>query len=105
MSVSGAARWASPGGIRFYTYDNDPNAYDPNRVVYDKGYLYLDLDLGASFRTRIFRNKVGVSVQLNVRNAFKNGRIQPVGALPNNQPLSFRIVDPQLFILTSTFSF
>ncbi len=29
------------------------------------------LDLGASYRTRIDRNKVGVSVQLNVRNAFE----------------------------------
>jgi hypothetical protein len=102
LSVSGAARWESKGGIGYYAYDNDPNAYDPNRVVYDKGHLYLDL--GASYRTRLYRNKVGVSVQLNVRNAFENGRIQPVGALPNGQPHSFRIVDPQLFILTTTFS-
>jgi hypothetical protein len=39
-----------------------------------------------------------------VRNAGENGRIQPVGALPNGQPHSYRIIDPQLFILTATFT-
>ena len=101
-SVSAAARWETKGGIGYYAFDNDPNAYDPNRVIYDKAHLYVDL--GASYRTRIHKGKVGLSVQLNIRNAFENGRIQPIGALPNGQPHSFRIVDPQLFILTTTFS-
>jgi len=102
FAVSGAVRWEDKGGIGYYTYDNDPNAYDPNRVVFDKGHVYVDL--GASYNQRIFRNRVGMSVQLNLRNAGENGRIQPVGALPNGQPHSFRIIDPQLFILTASFS-
>jgi len=102
MAVSGAVRWEDKGGIGYYAYPNDPNAYDPSHVIYDKGHVYVDL--GASYNTRIYRNRIGLSVQLNVRNAGENGRIQPVGALPNGVPHSFRIVDPQLFILTTTFS-
>jgi hypothetical protein len=102
LAVSGAVRWEDQGGIGYYAYDNDPNAYDPNRIIFDKGHVYVDL--GASYSQRIFRNRVGLSVQLNLRNAGENGRIQPVGALPNGQPHSFRIIDPQLFILTASFS-
>jgi hypothetical protein len=102
MSVSAAVRWESKGGIGYYTKANDPEAYDPDRIVYDKGHVYVDL--GANYNTRLFRDRVGLSVQLNVRNAGENGRIQPVGALPNGQPHSYRIIDPQLFILSATFT-
>ena len=102
IAVSAAARWEDKGGIGYYALQNDPNAYDPDRIVFDKSHLYVDL--GASYNTRLFRDRVGLSVQLNLRNAGENGRIQPVGALPNGQPHSFRIIDPQLFILTASFS-
>jgi outer membrane receptor protein involved in Fe transport len=102
MSVSGAFRWEDKGGIGYYAFPNDPNAYDPDHVVYDKGHYYVDL--GVSYTTRIFRDRVGLNVQLNARNLGEDGRIQPVGALPNGVPHSYRIVDPQLFILTATFS-
>jgi hypothetical protein len=102
VSVSGALRWESVGGIGYYTYDNDPNSYDPSKVIYDKAHLYCDL--GASYSTRIYRDKVGLRVQINARNVGENGRIQPVGALPNGVPHTFRIVDPATYILTATFS-
>jgi hypothetical protein len=102
MSVSTALRWESKGSIGYYTYDNDPNAYDPNHVIYDKSHTYLDL--GLSYNSKILHDKVGLRVQLNVRNVGENGRLQPVGALPNGQPHSFRIIDPQQFILTTTFT-
>ncbi len=102
LSVSAAARWEDKGGIGYYAFVNDPNAYDPSRIAFDKGHLYVDL--GANYNTRILRDRVGLSVQLNIRNAGENGRIQPVGALPNGRPHSYRIVDPQMFILTASFS-
>ena len=95
-------RWEDKGGIGYYAFPNDPNAYDPDHIVYDKGHVYLDLGVG--YNTRIFRDRIGLNVQLNARNVGENGRIQPVGALPNGVPHSFRIVDPQLFILTASFS-
>jgi outer membrane receptor protein involved in Fe transport len=101
LSLSGAVRWEDKGALGYYAYANDPNAYDPNRPVYDSDHFYVDL--GASYRTRLFNQKVGMRVQLNVRNALESGRLQAVGALPNGQPHTYRIVDPRLFILTASF--
>lgn len=101
-AISGAVRWEDKASIGYFAYDNDPNAYDPNRVIYDKARTYLDL--GASYSTKIYRNKIGLRVQLNVRNAFEKGRLQPVNALPNGVPYNLRIIDPQLFVLTTTFT-
>jgi hypothetical protein len=102
IAVSGALRWEDKASIGYYTYDNDPNAYDPSRRIYDKARAYVDF--GGSYTARIFRNKVGLRIQLNLRNALEGGRLQPVGALPNGVPYSFRIVDPRLLILTTTFN-
>jgi hypothetical protein len=102
VAVTGAVRWEDKASIGYYTFDNDPNAYDPSRRIYDSAHTYVDF--GASYSARIMKNKVGLRVQLNLRNAFEGGRLQPVGALPNGVPYSFRIVDPRLFILTTTFT-
>jgi hypothetical protein len=102
VAVTGALRWEDKASIGYYTFDDDPTAYDPDRRIYDSANTYVDF--GASYSTRILNDKVGLRVQLNVRNAFEDGRLQPVGALPNGVPYSFRIIDPRLFILTATFT-
>jgi hypothetical protein len=101
MSVSGAVRWEDTGAIGYYTLPSDPNAYDPDHVIYDHAHMYFDF--GANYLTRIYHNRVGMRVQLNVRNAFENGGLQPVGALPNGQPHTYRIIDPRQIILTTSF--
>ena len=102
VSVSGAMRWEDKASIGYYAYANDPNAYDPSRRIYDESRYYVDF--GGSYNTRIYRDKVGLRLQLNVRNAFEGGRLQAVGALPNGVPYNYRIIDPRLFILSATFS-
>ena len=72
------------------------------RRIYDKARAYFDL--GWNYSSKIWRDKINLRVQLNVRNVFEDGRLQPVGALPNGVPHSFRIIDPRTFILTTTFS-
>jgi hypothetical protein len=56
-----------------------------------------------AYRTRMFSNKVGTTIQLNVRNVQENGRLQPISAYPDGTPNGYRIVDPRQFILTATF--
>lgn len=102
MSVSGAVRWEDKASIGYYTYADDDTAYDPNRRIYDDARFYVDA--GVNYTTRVYREKVGLRLQLNVRNVFENGRLQAVGALPNGVPYNYRIIDPRLFILTATFS-
>ncbi|HEX2855461.1 MAG TPA: TonB-dependent receptor, partial [Opitutaceae bacterium] len=102
LSLSGAVRWEDKASIGYYTFANDPNAYDPSRIIYDESRTYFDF--GASYSgVKFWRDRITMRMQLNVRNAFEGGRLQAVGALPNGVPHSFRIVDPRLWILSASF--
>ena len=101
IAVTGALRWEDKGSIGYFTFANDPNAYDPARPIYDKGHTFVDL--GVNYVTKIHRDKIRLRVQLNVRNLTEGGRLQPIGALPNGIPFNYRIIDPRLFILSTTF--
>ena len=103
MSLSGAVRWEDKASIGYYADRNDPTLYDVNRPIYDKARAYVDL--GVSYNAPAFFNKVRMRVQLNVRNLFEGGRLQPIGALPDGTPHTYRIIDPRLFIVTTSFEF
>ena len=55
------------------------------------------------YSTRLFSNRVGASLQLNVVNVTEDGRLQAISAWPDGTPNAYRIVDPRKFILTATF--
>ena len=104
VNVGGAVRWEDKGSIGYYGVESLPaiiTALDRNRPIYDKSRHYVDLL--AAYRTKIFSNKVGMTVQLNVRNVLEGGRLQPVSAFPDGTPNAYRIVDPRQFILSATF--
>ncbi len=106
MSVGGALRWESSAGLGYYGVEKLPatiTRLDPNRPIRDDPNLYVDLL--ASYNTRIWRDKVGLRLQLNVRNVQESGgRLQPTAAFPDGTPSSYRIIDPRTFILQATFS-
>ena len=104
MNVGGAMRWEDKGSIGYFGVERLPaviNSLDKNNPIYDKGHAYFDLL--AAYRTKVFSNKIGLTVQLNVRNVQEGGRLQPVSAFPDGTPNAYRIVDPRQFILTATF--
>jgi hypothetical protein len=107
MSVGGAVRWESKAAIGYYGIPVNgvleaATELDPNRPIYDKARAYFDAF--ASYNTRLFGDKVRARFQLNVRNLHESrARLQPVGAYPNGQPHTFRIVDPRTFIFTTSF--
>lgn len=104
FSVGGAARWEDRGAIGYYGVERLPaivTALDPSRPVWDRAHLYVDVF--TSYRTKIWADKIGLTLQLNVRNVQENGRLQPVSAYPDGTPNALRIVDPRQFVLTATF--
>ena len=54
---------------------------------------------------KIWSNKVGLKVQLNVDNVLENGSLMPVAVNYDGSPYAFRIVDPRRFILSAAFDF
>jgi len=104
MSVGGAVRWEDKAAIGYYGVQQLPaiiTELDPNRPIYDKSRYYVDLF--ASYKTRLWGDKIGVTFKANVRNLGENGRLQPVGAFPDGTIHTYRIIDPQQFIFTMSF--
>jgi DeoR/GlpR family transcriptional regulator of sugar metabolism/outer membrane receptor for ferric coprogen and ferric-rhodotorulic acid len=104
FNVGGAVRWEDKGSIGYYGLQSLPaiiTDLDRDRPIYDQGRFYFDLL--AAYRTKIWSGKVGMTVQLNIRNIQEGGRLQPVSAFPDGTPNAYRIVDPRQFILTATF--
>ena len=104
ISVGGALRWEDKGAIGFHGVQSLPaiiTQLDVNRPIYDQAHAYIDLN--ASYRTRLFSNRVGLVLQLNARNVTEGGRLQPIAANPDGSPNAFRIIDPRRYIFTATF--
>jgi outer membrane receptor protein involved in Fe transport len=102
--VGAALRWEDKGAIGYYGVQSLPaviTALDRNRPVYARANLYADAFVG--YRTKLFANKVGATLQLNVRNLQESGRLQAISAFPDGSPNGYRIIDPRQFILTATF--
>jgi hypothetical protein len=104
MTVGGAVRWEDKGAIGYYGVQSLPDIItqlDPNRPIYDSGHYYVDMF--ASYSTRLWNDKIVAKFQFNVRNLGEDGRLQGVGAFPDGTIHTYRIVDPQQFMLTASF--
>ena len=104
VNVGGAIRWEDRGSIGNYGVQSLPaviTALDPSRPIYDPAHYYFDAFVG--YRTKLFKDKVSASFQLNARNLQEGGRLQATAAFPDGSPSSYRIVDPRQFILQATF--
>jgi outer membrane receptor protein involved in Fe transport len=105
-SVGGAVRWEDQAAIGFLGRAPENGVIlelDPSKPVFDKARYYFDFSVG--YRFKITSKRFGVRTQLNVRNAFEDGRLQGVAVNPLGQTTAFRIIDPRLFILTTTVEF
>ena len=105
FTVGGAVRWEDKGAIGFLGAQQAPaviTTLDLNKPIWDKAHSYFDAFV--SYRTKLFSDKVGLTLQLNARNVTEGGRLQPVAAEADGRIIAYRIVDPRLFILSATFS-
>lgn len=106
VNVGGSMRWQDKRWIGYWGVESLPAIIedaDVNRPIYDKA--RANFDAFASYRTRLFSDKVGLTVQLNVRNLQESkARLQPIRAEVDGSISAYRIIDPRMFILTATFS-
>ena len=105
-SVGGAVRWEDKAAIGFLGRPPEDGVIlelDPNKPVWDKARYHVDLTL--AYRFRLANDRIRVRTQLNVRDAFEGGRLQAVAVDPLGRPTTFRIIDPRLFILSTTLEF
>ena len=110
LSFGGSERWESKAAIGFFGKVNDPlnapgviNFADANRPVYDSGNYYTDLWI--AYSRKIYHDKVGLKVQLNVNNVTEGGGLRATAVNFDGTPWSYRIIDPRQFVLTTSFTF
>lgn len=105
MSVGGSLRWNDKKAIGFYGVQSLPDRItqlDVNNPVYSSSETYVDLF--ASYRTRLFNDKVRATFQLNVKNIGESGGdLLVTQVFPDGTPLAYRILDPRQFILSASF--
>lgn len=104
MTVGGALRWEDKGAIGYMGVQQLPAVItdlDTSRPIYDKSHTYVDMFV--SYKAKLWSSKVDATFKLNVRNLGETGRLQPVGAFPDGTIHTYRIVDPQVFILSASF--
>ena len=110
FNIGGSVRWEDKGSIGFFgappstlpgSFNGVVLELDPNRPIYSKARFYFDASIGYKFR--FFNDKVRTNVQLNVKDVFEDGRLQPVGANPDGSTYAYRIIEPRRFILSASF--
>ena len=104
-AVGGSVRWEDAAAIGFEG-DIDSTGRlvsDINRPVFDDA--NTNFDFWWSYSTRLFNDKLRFKVQINLRNAFEGGGLQPIRANPDGAFSTYRIVEPRTWSLTNTFDF
>ncbi len=105
MGVGGAMRWQDKASIGFLgaapESDGVVRSLDPKKPVWDRARFAVDFSAGYGFL--LHRDKIRVRVQLNVRDALENGRLQKVAVNPDGSTFAYRIIDPRQFILSTSF--
>jgi hypothetical protein len=61
------------------------------------------VDLSTSYCFRLFKDRVRVTVQLNVHDVRENGRVQKIAINLDSSPDADRILDPRRYILSTWF--
>jgi len=115
VSIGGSSRWSSRAVAGYYGLE-DPSTYshptptqsaivfpDLKRPIYTPA--EYSFDFWVSYSRKIFSDKVGLKVQLNVRDAFENGGLIATQFNPDGTAAGFRIKDPRQWFVTTTFDF
>ncbi len=85
---------AEPGDVRVSDVRNP--FYGPSEIRYD-GWI--------SYSRRILKGKVGMKLQLNVRNMFTKNELVPVVINPDGRPAVWSIAEGRRFTFSTRFSF
>jgi len=107
FGVGGSVRWQDKASIGNFGVDNDGDGqfdeFDPFGVIYDDA--ETNIDLWASYSTKIMNDKVRMKIQFNIRDAFEGSGLRPISANPDGTPHAWRIEDGAQYYLTTTFDF
>lgn len=74
---------------------------DNPKPIHDKARACVDFSAG--YRRRVYGDKVRSKIQLNIQDAFENGRLQAIAVNPEGRAYAYRSLDPRRFGLSASF--
>lgn len=108
LNAGGGLRWLDKPNIGFVqrAYPDGSTGDDVTKPIPGHSQTAVDLLLGYGGRTKFLGGRsIGWRVQLNVRNAFDRGGIEPIRAANDGGVLDWGRVEPRQAILTTSFTF
>jgi outer membrane receptor protein involved in Fe transport len=106
FNIGGGARYIEGSVIGNPVFLDDQGrvtGLDLDRPYKSSGYVAVDAWMG--YRTKIYRNKIDLSFQLNVRDLQESGSFRPITANSDGTHSAFRIMQPRTFYLTTTLEY
>ncbi len=113
FGVGGSVRWQDKAVAGYFGETNParyahPTAVDASIVYPDLGRpIYLPaethIDLTLSYQRKIFNDKTRMKVQFNVRDVMEKGGLQAILFNADGSPAQYRIKDPRVWFVTTTF--
>ena len=106
-----ALRYKTPAAIGYLGAAPDPSALgavdalSTNQFIKSKEYIHQDIFIAYRTKLPFLDNRIKMTVQLNVRDVWSSGYLQTVGVNPDGAPVTFRIIPPRQFYLTTSFDF
>jgi len=109
-TIGGGARWQDEVAIGHpQIFDSELNAYKPDITNPHFGPSEFNVDTFVRYRTKIWDDKVDMTVTLNIRNLLDDDDLIPVAANPNEGSLGliavWRIPQERTYSLSARFSF
>ncbi len=109
FSVGGGVRWVDRGSIGFLGIAPETSGpftgailqLDKNKPVWDAARFYFDASAG--YRFKFYNDRIRARVQLNIKDVFEKGRLQPVAVNPDGSYFAYRIIDPRRVTLSTSF--
>ncbi len=108
LNLGGGVRWLDRAMIGFHqrAYPDGSTGDDVTRPIWGYGQTAVDLLAGYGGRMKVFGGRsVGWRVQLNVRNALDDARVEPLRASLGGGVLDWGRVEPRQIIVNTTFTF
>lgn len=101
-NIGGSYRWQDKN-VTGFKLNSAKNGYDVNDPWFGPKETAFDLWIG--YGRKIFSDKINWRMQLNVRDLFAKNSLIPITVQPDGSPAAFRIHEPRVISLSSSFEF
>lgn len=104
FGIGGAIRWQDSAAVGFPIIEPETGLFVPDVDNPFYGSEETNIDAWITYKTRLF-DRIGMQLRLHVKNLNSGNDLIPVRANPDGNVAQYRMQEPMLWTLSSTFTF